>query len=349
MNNSHDPIDRPEGETPEHGSDASRPPLPGEGSALPQMPFTDGQQSRQHAIGGASANDSPGGGGMLAAEIVGLALWALASFVIVYWLTGILDVNAWIPIVVWLLTGLIVIWPGSDGFVAKFLLGLRRPTMVESQRLAPTWYAVANRAGVNPNAYTVWIQGAETPTVSVTGGNTVSVTRWALYTLPPRHLEAALAHGLAVHRRGGSWMSRVLHWYSVPARVFGLALRLLLTLSRTIPAVGCTIIGFLLVAYLGIFLASLVFYDSLAVPLLFLLPLFSPLLFVGEGKFAERMADHATADLGYGRQLLEIFYGWQAQHEGGHRRGGLVQSDWLAGQPSVAERIRALEVYLQGR
>lgn len=277
-----------------------------------------------------------------------MILWVGASFVILYWFTQTFDWPAWGLIAGWLLTGLIVIWPGSDGLLAKYLLGLRRPTMVEGQRLAPSWYAVANRAGIDPNSYTVWVQNSETVTGFVTGGNTISVTRWALYTLPPAHLEAVLAHDLEMHRSGHSWFGRVMHWYSIPARLVGLVIRLLLKLSRAIPAVGCTIIGFLLVAYLGLILAALVFYDSLAVPLMFLLPLFTPLLFLGAGKLMERLADRATVDLGFGRKLLEVFYGWQAHHEGGQRRGGL-QPEWLTGQPSIAERIRAVEVYLQRR
>ncbi len=276
-----------------------------------------------------------------------MLLWAAASFVILYWLSQTFEFSASILIAIWLLSGLIVLWQGADGLIAKYLLGLRRPTMVESQRLAASWHSVANRAGVDPNHYTVWIQGAETATGSATGGNTVSITRWALYTLPPSHLEAVLAHDLAAHLRGRGWWGRLAHWYSVPARIVGLGIRLLLKLSRTVPAVGCTIIGFLLVAYFGIVLASLVFYDSLAVPLMFLLPLFSPLLFIGAGKLVERMADHAAADMGYGRRLLEVFYGWQAQHQDAGRRFGFAQPDWFAGQPSVAERIRALEVYIQ--
>jgi Zn-dependent protease with chaperone function len=286
---------------------------------------------------------------MVVAEVLAMLLWCGASFVIVYWLSGTFDWNPLATVGVWLATALIVIWPGSDSLIARFLLGLRRPTMVENQRIAPIWYSVAERAGVDPSRFTVWVEGAETPTGAATGGSTVSVTRWSLYTLPPSHLAAALAHNLAVRRHGHLWVSRVMHWYSVPARLLAFLVWQLVRLSRTIPAIGCTIIGFLLVAYLGLFVGALIFYDSLAMPLLFLAPLFSPLLFIGANKFAERMADHATADHGYGRKFLEVLYGWQAQHEVGQRRGGFAQADWLTGQPSVAERISALEVYLQRR
>ncbi|WP_433021243.1 hypothetical protein [Kribbella sp. CA-294648] len=158
-----------------------------------------------------------------------------------------------------------------------------------------------------------------------------------------------MAHDLATHLHGHGWVSRLALWYSVPTRIVALLVRQLLKLSRTVPAVGCTVVGFLMVSYFGFILMSLIFYDSLLDSLLFLAPLFAPLLFIGQAKLLERMADRAVADLGYGRKLLEVFYGWQAQHQESSRRLGLAQPDWLAGQPSIAERIRSLEVYLQSR
>jgi Zn-dependent protease with chaperone function len=291
----------------------------------------------------------PGGTGLLFAEILNGLLWAGSSFLIIYWLCQLFDLQGrtWVLIALWLCSGLIVFWPGSDGLVAKYLFGLRQPTMVEQQRLMPSWFMVAGRAGVDPNRHTLWIQGSDSPTGPAAGGYTVTVTSWAMYTLPPSHLEAVLAHDLATHLRGHNWLSRVALWYSVPTRILALVVRLLLKLSRSVPAVGCTIVGFLLVSYFGIILASLVFYDSLLVPLLYLVPLFAPLLFIGAARLVERMADRATVDLSYGRRLLEVFYGWQAQHQDTSRPMGLAQPDWLGGQPSVAERIRALEVYLQ--
>jgi hypothetical protein len=303
------------------------------------------------AVPPSSGPHNPGGSGLLAAEILSAVLWAGASFVIIYWICQAFDLyeGTWVLISLWVLSGAIVVWQGFDGLVARYLLGLRQPTMVEVQRLAPSWMTVASRAGVDPHRYTIWIEAGESATGSGAGGYTVTVTGWALYTLPPSHLEAVLAQDLATHLRGRTWMSRLALWYSVPTRIVALVVRLLLKLSRTVPAVGCTIVGFLMVSYFGFILASLIFYDSLLVPLLFLSPLFAPLLFIGAGKLVERMADRAAVDLGYGRRLLEVFYGWQAQHQETARRIGLTQPDWMSGQPSVAERIRAIEVYLSPR
>ncbi|TCN34385.1 Zn-dependent protease with chaperone function [Kribbella sp. VKM Ac-2500] len=349
MSNSEEPDD-PSRDSPASGSRGRPQGGSSDGPERPQLPPRR-PDDVVHPPGGRPAVGPVGGTGLLAAEALNSLLWVAVSFIIIYWTCQAFDLEerTWVLIALWLCSGLIVLWPGSDGLVARYLLGRRQPTMVEHQRLAPSWLAVANRAGVDPNDYTLWIAGDDTATGAAGAGRTVTVTRWAMYTLPPTHLEAVMAQDLATHLHGRTWLSRIALWYSVPTRILALVVRLLLKLSRTVPAVGCTIVGFLLVSYLGFILASLIFYDSLLVPLLFLSPLFAPLLFIGAGKFVERMADRATGDLGYGRRLLEVFYGWQAQHQESSRRMGLTQPDWLAGQPSVAERIRALEIYLQPR
>lgn len=349
MSNPEGPVDDPRRDPSAFGPPDSSQGPPFNGPEQPQLPPRRPDEAVH--VPGAQAPGPAGGVGLLIAEALNGLLWAGVSFLIIYWLCQGFDLEerTWVLIGLWVASGLIVLWPGSDGFVARYLFGLRRPTMVEAQRLAPSWLNAANRAGMDPNRYSLWIQEGETPTAAAAGGTTVTVTGWALYTLPPSHLEAAMAHDVATHLRGGGWISRLALWYSVPTRILALVVRLLLRLSRTIPAVGCTIIGFLMVSYFGFIFASLILYDSLLVPLLFLSPLFAPLLFIGVGKLLERMADRATADLGYGRKLLEVFYGWQAQHQETTRRMGLTQPDWLTGQPSMAERIRALEVYLQRR
>jgi hypothetical protein len=291
----------------------------------------------------------PGGIGLLLAEAVNSVSRALIGFLLIYWLCQFLgfEAGSLIVLLLWTLSGLVVTWPGIDDVLARYLFGLRRPTLVESQRLAPSWFGVARRAGIDPTPFSQWIQFGEAPTTGVAGGRTIAVTAWAMHSLPPSHLEAAMAFDFASHLHGTTLIGRLLHWYSTPARLVGVAVRKLLKLSRTIPAIGCTIVGFVVVAYLGLFLFVLVFYDGWTVPLLYLSPLLLPPFFAGLSKWNERMADRAVADLGCGRKLLEVLYGWQEQHRQATRRAGLTQPDWLGGQPAVAERIRALEVYIQ--
>ena len=59
--------------------------------------------------------------------------------------------------------------------------------------------AVCTAAGVNPDHYRVWAHEGPEATAPATAGSTVAVTSWAVYRLPPQHLEAVLARELA-HR-----------------------------------------------------------------------------------------------------------------------------------------------------
>jgi hypothetical protein len=275
--------------------------------------------------------------------------WSLVSFLLIYALCQFIgiDEGTWVVILIWLLSGAATLWRGLDFLVSRYVLGLRQPTLVEAQRLMPSWGALAGRANLDINSRSLWIQNADGPTASGTAGDIVALTGWAMYTLPPSHLEAVMAFDLASHLHSRHLISRLALWYSVPARLAALGVRQLLKLSKTIPAIGCTIVGFLLVSYIGIILVALVFYDSLLVPLFYLTPVLIPIIFAGLSRWNERMADRAVADMGFGRKFLEVLYGWQAQHQDVSRRLGLAQPDWLGGQASLSERIRALENYLQ--
>lgn len=291
----------------------------------------------------------PGSAGLRAVEAVSGLVWVLLSFIVIYWLCQFMDLEGgtWVVLSLWVLSGLAVLWSPIDGYLARAFFGVRQPTLVELERMAPSWMAAAARAGAMGPRYSLWIEETDQASAVNTGGYTVAISRWALYTLPPSHLEAVLARELMTHPRGGTWLARLANWYALPARTIALVARLLLKLSRTIPAVGCTLVGFVLAAYLGLILVALVYYDSLLVPLAYLTPLFTPLIFVVLRRWNERMADRAAADLGYGQRMIEVLYGWQA---GQQKRANAGQIEWLSSvQTSVSDRIRALELYQQRR
>jgi Zn-dependent protease with chaperone function len=348
-----DPIDQPDQFPPGRNPQEPRRPPHDRGGVDPnQMPPISGASRAGIPIGSPSpavvGGRSPG---LLLSEVVSGAIWATFSFVIIYWICQLFDLDegTWTVVGLWILSGLVVLWPGTDGLLASVLMRVRRPTLVEHRRLLPSWNAAARQAAAASPRYTLWIDDSDNVSAVVTGGYTIAVTHWALYTLPPSHLEAVLAREFMTHPGGRTWPSRLALWYSVPARLVALAATSLLKLSRTVPAVGCTLVGFLLVSYLGLILVALVFYDSLLVPFLYLMPLLSPLLFIGLRRWNERLADRGAADLGYGQRLIEVLYGWQAQQQGQGSSRQVVggQFDWLGGSQSVSERIRALEVYEQ--
>jgi Zn-dependent protease with chaperone function len=279
------------------------------------------------------------------AEFLPAINWFFWSFVVVVWASGSfgLENGTWIVVAVWLLSGAVILWPPLEAVLAKVVFRLRRPTMAEDRRLEPIWWAVARRAGINPAANTLWIQESEEISASPTAGHTVAVTRWSLYTLPPSHLEAVLAHELSHHLAGRSWVTMLAFWYSLPARAALAVVKLLFKLIKTVPVLGCLIVGFFLIAYLGVIVAMLMFHESLLTPLLYFTPLLAAPLLAWLGRWSERNADRSAAELGYGPKLIEVFYGWQVRGHDAGRPVGNLRSEMLSTHPRISERIRALE------
>ncbi|MFC9693185.1 M48 family metalloprotease [Kribbella sp. NPDC056951] len=230
-----------------------------------------------------------------------------------------------------------------EEFLARYLFRLRLPTLVEEQRLRPIWRQVTGRAGVSEERYAIWIQEADEPNAVPTPGHLVGLTRWALYTLPPSHLEAVLAHEIGHHLGGRDWLSLLSFWYSIPARCALIGMRALGRLMKSVPAVGCVVVGFVLIGYVGVLVAVLTFDDSLVLPFLFLTPLVAPPILAWLGRREVLQADRRAAAMGYGATLIQVLYGWQLQHQQMVGRDTNRRSRLMSSAPSPAERVRALE------
>jgi len=81
-------------------------------------------------------------------------------------------------------------WPQTRIELARKVYRLRPSSVPESQRPGPAWWAVCTATGVDPNRYRVWFHKGPEATAPATAGTTVAVTSWAVYVLPPRHLDA---------------------------------------------------------------------------------------------------------------------------------------------------------------
>lgn len=302
-------------------------------------------QRREQLSGGdsghhRSAQFDSGIGTALAAAVP----WFFWSLCVVAWLGGFLGFTVgWIVVAVWVLSGVVTLFRPMEELTARYLLRLRLPTLIEQQRLAPAWYQVAQRAGVDPTRFTIWIQESDDANATPTPGHTIAVTRWALYTLPVRNLEAVLAHELSHHLGGRAWLSLLSFWYSIPARVTLIGVRALGRLMRKIPALGCAVTAFLVFAYAGILLAVIIFGNGYLWPFLFLTPFIAPPILAWLSRWQVKQADRKVVQLGYAPSLVQVLQGWQMQHQQTLGQRGTRRSEFMSGRPALVDRVHVLE------
>jgi Zn-dependent protease with chaperone function len=279
-----------------------------------------------------------------AETLLSMAPWLFWSLIVVSWIASIIGFGyGWILVGLWLLSGAVVLVRPIEDFIARHIFGLRQPTIVEHQRIEPVWRQLAERARVDPARYSLWLQESEEINALPTPGHTIALTTWSLYTLPGTHLEAVLAHEVSHHLGGRDWLSLLSFWYSIPARCALWSVRGLARLMKAVPAVGCVVVGFLTLGYLGLLLTILIFDESFVLPLLFLTPFVAPPILAWLGRREVSRADRRAAAMGYGAALVQVLYGWQFQHQGMLGREASRRSQLMSSAPSIADRVRMLE------
>ncbi|MEU4603489.1 M48 family metalloprotease [Kribbella sp. NPDC023972] len=174
----------------------------------------------------------------------------------------------------------------------------------------------------------------------ITPGATVAVTSWAVYSLPPRHLEAVLAHELAHHLAMPRALSLLLYWLALPARLMGRGIAFCLR-HQVLSILAKIVIGFLLLGVLGVWL-----FLGFSHYIVFMLsPFLAPFVAPWAARTQEKLADRIVVDLGYGVFLAEVFTGREfqrAQASQNAPRPGLKGD-----QPLDSARLRALERLLK--
>jgi Zn-dependent protease with chaperone function len=243
----------------------------------------------------------------------------------------------WIGLAVWgASAAAVVLHPRAEDLLAWRVHPLRRPSDWESHRLGPAWWAVCAAAGVDPDRYRVWVHEGPEATAPITPGSSVAVTSWAVYSLPPRHLEAVLAHELAHHRAPPRALSLPLYWPALPARLMDRVIVFCLR-HRVLSILAKIVIGFLLLGVLGVW-----FFLGFSHYVVFML---SPFVVPWAARTQEKLADRVAVDLGYGVFLAEVFTGREVQRAQAWQNA--PQPGLKGAQPLDSARLRALERLLK--
>jgi Zn-dependent protease with chaperone function len=277
--------------------------------------------------------------------------WIAASFIIVVmvlWLcTTLLSVDfLLVPLTwIWVLSGLVVLLPSAEPFVAQYALGLRRPTHSEAVDLDAAWHTVAHQAGISPTEYTIWIDDRASMNSCQPGGRFLSLSR-AATTLPSRQQAALVAHELSHQLSGHTWIRMLVQWYSAPARslsrLYGVVLRATRQAGSVGGPAGATLgcLAALVWLILGLALVGGLLTTPLLRPAIVVLP-FLPWL----SRWAEKRCDRVAADLGFGSDLMDLFRYWQESgRDDGSARG--VVGRLFASRPTIGSRMHALQTYL---
>ncbi|WP_436737279.1 M48 family metalloprotease [Streptomyces sp. BBFR102] len=264
---------------------------------------------------------------------------------------------AFVGILAWLLSGLLVFHRPTEGTLARRMLGLRHPTQEEFSRLAPVWQEVTARAGVDAQNYELWIEENDTDLNAVAAaGHIVGVTAFALNRLPNGELAAVLAHELGHHVGGHAWASLLGYWYALPARLAYRVIRFLAVVTLRVAAVFSSL-GLLVIAlFLGIF-AFATITTLYGLPLLILA---APYALAAVGRRAELRADQHAAALGFAPMLASVLHQMHEADQAARHQAALAAraagtrlpkesavAKLLATHPDHHTRLHHLQPWLQ--
>ncbi|WP_067820691.1 M48 family metalloprotease [Nocardia inohanensis] len=251
----------------------------------------------------------------------------------------------------WLLAGVTLFdagWfhPRRDLLAAAF--GLRRPVAGESDALSTAWANLSQRPGVDGWGYSLWIQ--QSPQINAYAGpaRLVAVTSWAVGTLPPRELEAVLAHEYGHHIVSDARLRLLEAWISAPVR---LAQRLgtlpgrLVTRRATGPIATAVryVSAVLILAVAAWSLTPAAGWPATAMAVLLGV---EPLATAARRRRAELRADAIAVHLGYRHELADALL--RRQRPTGTEPAAPFRR-WFDDHPPIPDRLRAMTLPERGR
>ncbi|MEV0529294.1 M48 family metalloprotease [Streptomyces sp. NPDC050439] len=242
--------------------------------------------------------------GSLLLHLPHVAMSASVVFLVSYVVDALLGLPWWTLFGAWTLSGAFVFHRPSERVLARHLFGLRHPTPQERRRFEPVWREVTARAGVDGDAYQLWVEDSDGVNAMAAAGHIVGVTSHSLNTLPSAQLGGVLAHELGHHTRGHAWASLLSYWYALPGRLTwrGL-LRLASFVDRLSFGARAVVVALTGAAVLAVAITT---YG------LVLLPLVTPYLVAAVARRSELRADQHAAALGFAPQLMTVLRKEQA-------------------------------------
>lgn len=163
------------------------------------------------------------------APIVPIVPAWLAAMWVFWW---ILVRFAWTPFPLFagaaLALGVLLFDKTMQKLVLSRLLGARRPSSVESERLDAAWRRVTQAAGVNPRRFVLAVFDSDELNAFASGGHLVVVSSYAIHNLSEDELVGVLAHELCHHLGMHTFALTVAQWMAIPVIVLariGLALQ----------------------------------------------------------------------------------------------------------------------------
>jgi Zn-dependent protease with chaperone function len=264
----------------------------------------------------------------------------LALFVIWLLLRLVWDIPFWWVAVGYLAAAVVMFIRPVQAGVLTPLLGARRPTDDEYDRIYPLWRRIARANDLPPERYILRVLPSDELNAYACGGHLVVVTSFAVAELPQRELAGVLAHELGHHLGMHTVGLTIAHWLSLPVVLFarvGFLLQNVATAATRAFAsqsAGWTMLGQLVAGLLNVlslpFVAALYAADALGNVI---------------GHRSELQADRRVVRMGFGPNLAQALR--HVISLGGGRRPIGWRARLAASHPPARTRVARIDAMLR--
>jgi Zn-dependent protease with chaperone function len=264
----------------------------------------------------------------------------LALFVIWLLVRLLWDIPFWWLAVGYFAAAVVMFIRPVQAVVLTPLLGARRPTDDEYERIEPLWRRIARANDLPPERYILRVLPSDELNAYACGGHLVVVTSFAVAELPQRELAGVLAHELSHHLGMHTVGLTIAHWLSLPVVLFarvGFLLQNVATAATgafASQSAGWTMLGQLVAGLLNVlslpFVAALYGADA-----------FGNMI----GHRSELQADRRVVRMGFGPNLAQALR--RVISLGGGRRPIGWRARLAASHPPARTRVARIDAMLR--